>query len=312
MIIDNGIVVFTPPESDSLYCYDLLSGELLYSRKRGQACYVAGIDGSNLILVGPQQVLAYDLRRKENRWETRFPDGLALVGKGVWQAGQLLLPLTDQRLIQIELAHGKLVSQATVAQPLGNLFAHRGHLLSIGPTSITAYYTRSQLEQQVQERLAQNPQDTWGLNYRSQLLLAEGQVMAALQLLLEAYAANPHDDDTRYFLADAMLAGLQSDFERFAGYTDQLDDVVQSSRACAICSCWAAAKSARATTWARSGGYGRSCRNSKPPSWPERRAGRARCRCRRGMPSIWMPGSPLKWAAAIPAVRTISGKRSSN
>jgi outer membrane protein assembly factor BamB len=229
LVVDRGIIAFTPPESDLLLCFDLLSGEQLHSRKRGRAIYIAGIDGSRLVIVYPSSVLAFDIESKHTQWEAIFPEGLRLAGKGVWQDGSLLLPLTDRQLVQIDLKTGKITDQTSVAQPLGNLFAHQGQLLSVGPTSITAYHTRSELQRQVEERLSQNPEDIWALNHQSQLLLSDGKTMEALQKLLAAYEKNPEDDDTRYFLADTMLVGLKEDFSRFLPFADRLDPVVQST-----------------------------------------------------------------------------------
>jgi hypothetical protein len=227
LIIDSGVVVVSPPESDLLLCFDLLSGERLLESRRGAACYVAGIDGENLITVGQDQVLIENFRSKEKN-SVRYPNGFALVGKGVWQAGQIMLPLTNQRIIQVDLRTHQIVGEATVAQPLGNLFAYQGQLLSVGSSSITAYYTRSQLESEVQQRLAKNPQDTWGLNHKSQLLLSDGKTLEALQQLLVAFQANPEDDDTRFFLSDVMLTGLRENFSEFVTYADQLDTVIQA------------------------------------------------------------------------------------
>lgn len=228
LIIDSGVVVVSPPESDLLLCFDLLSGERLLESRRGPACYVAGIDGDNLVTVGSDQVQIENFRSKEKK-SVRFPGGLTLVGKGVWQAGQIMLPLTNQRIIQVDLRTQQIVGEATVAQPLGNLFAHQGQLLSVGSNSITAYYTRSQLQSEVQRRLAENPGDTWGLNYKSQLLLSDGKTLEALQQLLVAFQVNPQDDDTRFFLSDAMLTGLRENFAEFVTYSDQLDSVIQAS-----------------------------------------------------------------------------------
>ncbi len=227
LIIDSGVVVVSPPESDLLLCFDLLSGERLLESRRGPACYVAGIDGDNLVTVGPDQVLIENFRSKEKK-SVRYPSGFALAGKGVWQAGQIMLPLTNQRIIQVDLRTHQIVGEATVAQPLGNLFAYQGQLLSVGSSSITAYYTRSQLASEVQQRLAENPQDTWGLNHKSQLLLSDGKTLEALQQLLVAYQANPEDDDTRFFLSDVLLTGLRENFSEFVTYADQLDTVIQA------------------------------------------------------------------------------------
>lgn len=229
LIVEKGVAVVTPPESDLLICYDLLTGEQLFSRKRGEACYVAGVDESNLIVVYPSRVQAIDLTARRSRWEIDFPDGLMLSGKGVWLEHGLLLPLTNRTLIEVDFQSGKIARQAVVAQPLGNLVAHQGQILSVGPTSITCYHTRDELEKTVEQRLGANPQDTWGMNHRSQLLLADKKYLESLELLLASYELNPNDDDTRFYLADTMLSGLRYDFERFAKYTDRLDSVLMAT-----------------------------------------------------------------------------------
>jgi len=229
LIVEQGVVVTTPPESDTLVVYDLFSGEQIYSRKRGSACFVAGIVDWNLILVHPNSVQSLDLRSKRSQWELPFPEGLSLAGTGIWQKDFLMLPLTEKNLIQIDLKQGRIAHQTRLAQSLGNLFAHQGQLLSVGPTSITCYHTRDELEQRVERKLADNPKDTWGMNYRSQLLLEEKRYLESLELLLASYEANNADDDTRFFLADTMLAGLKNNFDLFSKYSDRLDQVIRAT-----------------------------------------------------------------------------------
>lgn len=229
LIVDQGVVAVTPPEADLLLCYDLLSGEQLFSRRRNDACYVAGLHQSRIIVVYPNRVQAIDLQSRRSKWELEFPEGLSLCGKGLWLEGKLLLPLTNKTLIRVDLSQAALERPVKLAQPLGNLFAHRGQLLSVGPTSITCYHTREELEEQVEQRLAANPSDTWGLNHRSQLLISDGQYIQALELLLASFELRPDDDDTRYFLADTMLAGLRHDFDRFSKFTSRLDEVIRAN-----------------------------------------------------------------------------------
>ncbi len=255
LIIENGMVVFTPPESEWMVCYDLLTGEELIRRSRANACYVAGIYDGGVVLVSGNSIQALE-RNKESelrrraaidprqisrqrpgdprnsinnfspRWETSFPAGFSLVGRGVWQDGFLMLPLSGGKIIQVELKTGKIVDSTTVAQPLGNLYVHKNVLLSVGPTSITAFYTRNYLQTTVAERLAANPKDTWAMNHQAQLLLAEKKTKEAFQLLLDSYSSRPDDAVTQFFLIDAMLAGLQEDFGYFSQYAKQLDSIV--------------------------------------------------------------------------------------
>ncbi len=262
LVIENGIVVLTPPESEVLFCFDLLTGEELIRRPRAGASYVAGVYGKSIVLVNGRSVQALDLQfaldqRHANdmkkgqsaetrpamrprqgdqraipnnvrtRWDTQFPEGQTLVGRGIWREGSMLLPLTNGRIIEIDLETGKITSSCKVSTNLGNLFAHNNILFSVGPTDVTAFYTRKHLESSVESRLAKNPKDTWGLNHKAQLLLADKKTVEAFNLLLESYAIDSQDYETRDYLVDAMLVGLQEDFDYFSKYATQLDSVVQ-------------------------------------------------------------------------------------
>ncbi|MFO0942645.1 MAG: PQQ-binding-like beta-propeller repeat protein [Pirellulales bacterium] len=256
LIIENGMVAFTPPESDWLICYDLLTGEELMRRSRASAAYVAGIFDGGVILVNGNSVQSLErgkdisaLRRATApdpnrqtgrprseprlainsslvRWETNFPERMTLVGRGIWQDGFLMLPLSGGRIIQVELKTGKIVDSTTVSKPLGNLYVHKDTMLSVGPTSITAFYTRERLQATVAERLTANPKDNWAMNHQAQLLLAEKKTKQAFQLLMDSYTSHPDDVETQFFLIDAMLAGLQEDFGYFSQYAQQLDAIV--------------------------------------------------------------------------------------
>lgn len=257
LIIENGMVVFTPQDSELMVCYDLITGEELMRRSRTNACYVAGIYDGGVILVNGNSVQSLernkdaDARRRAAatdprqtgrprsadprlamasnvtvRWDTSYPAGQSLVGRGIWQDGYLMLPLSGGRIIQVELKTGKIVETTTVSQPLGNLYVHKNVMLSVGPTSITAFYTRDSLKTAVAERLAANPKDNWAMNHQAQLLLAEKQTKQAFQLLLDSYNNHPDDVVTQFFLIDAMLAGLQEDFGYFSQYAPQLDAIV--------------------------------------------------------------------------------------
>jgi outer membrane protein assembly factor BamB len=227
LIIENGIVAATPQDSEFLLAFDLLTGEELVQRRRENACYVAGIRNQDLIVVNNSSVQALDVSlRGASRWQALFPEQSVLAGKGLWSEGKLLLPVTGNKVIQVDLEQGQIVDSAVVSQPLGNIFSHRGALLSVTPTAITSYYTRQQLKTSVDERLAKDPQDIWGLNYRSQLMLAEGKVSEAFDTLLDAHKIAPDDFETRYFLVDAMLVGLQKDFKYFSKFSTQLDSIV--------------------------------------------------------------------------------------
>ncbi len=228
MIVDRGIVVCSPPDSEFLFCRNVLTGAAeLPSQPRRNARYVAGLHNEHLILVSENSASSINLRTKRVAWETEFPAGLVLAGKGLWQSDSMLLPLSGRTVIRIHLADGSLTGQATVDQELGNLFAYRNQLISVNSTSICVFYTREALAIEVDQRLAANPADPWALNQKSQLLSADGRIGEAMQLLQESFEMDPDSADTRFLMVDTLLAGLESDFEAYAPLASKLDEVVE-------------------------------------------------------------------------------------
>ncbi len=55
-----------------------------------------------------------------------------VAGKSVRDGQYLYVPTTGQRVLKIDLEAGKLLDAAKVEQPLGNLFAFKNRLISVG------------------------------------------------------------------------------------------------------------------------------------------------------------------------------------
>ncbi|MCA9134203.1 MAG: PQQ-binding-like beta-propeller repeat protein, partial [Planctomycetales bacterium] len=228
MIAQDGVVLISPPESDSMFCRDILTGQpRLEPQRRNANRYIAGLREGNIITVGERHVTATQLGTGSPLWTCEFPAGLTLAGKGLWQAESLLLPLSDRTVIRVRTADGKITDQAQVAQPLGNLFAYKNQLLSVSASSVSVYYTRDALAEQVQTALAKNPQDTWALNQQSQLAVARGELQPAIEALSKSFELEPDNADTRYLLVETLLEGLSEDFARFEGYAQQYADIVE-------------------------------------------------------------------------------------
>ncbi|MEO8269979.1 MAG: PQQ-binding-like beta-propeller repeat protein, partial [Aureliella sp.] len=201
MIAQDGVVAFSPPESDEMFCRDILTGAVrLAPQRRNSYRYIAGLKNGRLYAVGERQVVAIDLSTGRPAWQRDFPKGLWLAGKGLWQLDSLLIPLSDNQLIRVSTDDGRVLETAHVSQPLGNLFAYKNQLLSVGSSSVTVYYTRDALFEEVAQRLAANPNDTWALNQQSQLALVKGDLTQALRSLEASYALDPNSADTRYLL----------------------------------------------------------------------------------------------------------------
>ncbi len=252
VIIQNGRVVFTPPETNRIMCLDLLTGESRWDQLRGAARYVAGVHMDKVIVLSNTGVYALNLSdgmpswgsevllsgrtfdskdREQASGESSNVRGReTLAGKSVRDGQYLFVPTTAQRVLKIDLDAGKLVEDAKVEQPLGNLFAFKNRLISVGATRITAYYTRESLANEVNQRLAANDKDSWALNQKSLLLTADGKVDEAIELLRKSYAIDPKNGETRYLLVDALLSGLENNFDRYLPLATEFEPIIESQR----------------------------------------------------------------------------------
>ena len=78
--------------------------------------------------------------------------------------------------------------------------------------------------------MAANDKDNWALNQKSLLLTADGKVAEAIELLRKSYAIGPENGETRYLLVDALLAGLESDFDRYLPLATEFEPIMESQR----------------------------------------------------------------------------------
>jgi outer membrane protein assembly factor BamB len=228
LIVQNGVVVATPPDSQDLFCRDVLTGApRLAPQRAGAGRYVAGLRNENVVVVGERSITAVQLGTGKSAWECNYPSGLTLAGSGVWQTDSLLLPLSSQTVIRVSTDDGRIIDQIRVDQPLGNLYVHKDQLLSVSATAVSAFYTREALAEQVATKLAANPEDTWALTQRSQLALAENNLELAISSLTKSYELDPASADTRYLLVEALLRGLEIDFSSFEAIAQQYEDKIE-------------------------------------------------------------------------------------
>lgn len=228
VIAQDGLLVMTPVEQDMFFVRNLLTGQPVSSaRPRENGRYVAGVQAGRIYFAGDDSLYCYDIEQQAVVWNQEFPERAVLAGKGLWQSDSILLPLSGNKLVRYRIQDGALLDEATVNEPLGNLFAHRGNLISASPTTISIYFTRDRLRESVDQRLSENANDTEALNQKSQLAYATGDVDAAYELLRQSYAIDPDDVETRSLLVEILLAGLESDFDRYESAANELRMIVE-------------------------------------------------------------------------------------
>ncbi|MEM8736593.1 MAG: PQQ-binding-like beta-propeller repeat protein, partial [Planctomycetota bacterium] len=157
--VSQGTVTLTPSETPAFHLRDLATGEERIRIARGSYRYLAGTRGNLVVLVGEQNIFCIDRDANEPAWNVQLPPQSKLAGRALMTGESVIVPLQPNRLIRISLDDGQVEEEVTVDEPVGNLFAHRGTLLSASATSVSAYYTQDVLRSEVIERLASDEAD---------------------------------------------------------------------------------------------------------------------------------------------------------
>jgi len=232
-IISGGRVIVAAYDADQVQCLELRTGKLLWSEARQpNDLYVGGVANNRVLIVGGKGTRAVSLFGEDaarkvpaQAWphelRTGIPCGHGVIGKD----GTFYLPMvgddvnTDARVPQIwainpatGLAASKTVFRLTPDQladaadnrlMLGNIVFHDNMMFSQSATLLSAFPLIEAKRKEMDAILAKNPNDPVGLASRGELLLDDGQLLAAIADFKKAQANNP-SDATRAKIADKL------------------------------------------------------------------------------------------------------------
>lgn len=224
-----GCVILTPPESQQLHCLDLLTGKARWAPiPRDEMLFVACVHEGKIILVGKNRVRAVRLTDGEPAWAADVTlEGEVTAGRGYYDGRSYYLPVTGRQLLQIDLHRGTIAGRATTEIELGNLVCYQNELISLSPQAVASFVLLSDaLKQQLQQRLAANPQDLEALALQAQILLQEGQPDQALTLLRQAQRLAPQHTTLRHLLVKVLLALVRQDHQTHLALTEELEQLV--------------------------------------------------------------------------------------
>ena len=188
-VVSGRNVVFTAPESQQVVCLDLFTGQPKWQRNRENDLYLAGVFNDQAVFVGRTQMRAQNVTTGETAWTLEYKkdtesndDLMRPSGHGIAVEGVYHLPLLSGQLLSVELGTGKIRSRLFLPEnrsALGNLLMHQGLLISVGPNGITAFEQRDAVQQAIQDRLKDNPQDAWALLRQGEIELLHHDHAAA-------------------------------------------------------------------------------------------------------------------------------------
>jgi outer membrane protein assembly factor BamB len=226
-------VIVTPPDSDSLHCFDLLTGKERWPAfKRGDHLFVAGAREGRIVLVGKSQITLLQLADGKPAAGPLAID--APHGRGLLDGAYYYQPTATGKLLVVDIAKGEVSRSFHTSQPLGNLVAYHDDILSLSDDCLAAYPRIDRLEKKIAESLARNAKDPWALARRGELFMHQRKWEEALVVLREANAQPKPDPAAAGLLAETILSLLEADYAKHASLSDEvvalIDDVATGNR----------------------------------------------------------------------------------
>ncbi len=216
VVIADGKVLLTPPESAEMHCLELSSGKLLWKKPRESSLYLAGVDRENALLVGSDSVKAVRLADGAAAWskDVALPAGTTPSGLGYLSEGRYYLPLSSGQVIAVNTQDG--AATGAIDSPndgvVGNLICHRGSIISQSALFLDKFEQIEVLRERAQAALAANPRDAAAIRDLAEMRRLEGALAEAVPMLKQAYEIDPSDPLTRDMLADALLEALADNY----------------------------------------------------------------------------------------------------
>lgn len=231
--VADGRVIATPLESDDMYCLDLRTGKVLWTRSRGSSLYVACVHNGVVVTIDGRYVGSKKLATGEMAWSAsvQLPGKSRPSGRGVQSGDYYYLPLTDidggydkaGQIARIDLKAGKLVETAVSQRQFvpGNLAFHEGTFVSLGAQYLEVFDQAGVLRSQVDRRLASNASDAEAWARLADLERSAGKLAEAIGCLRKAYDLSP-TDSIRSAYAAILLDGIEAKLPNRVELSEQL------------------------------------------------------------------------------------------
>lgn len=214
LVIDGNRVTFSSPEANRLLCLDIETGKPLSTFgstgiSLAGSLYLACVENDHAIVVSQSSVQAVELATRKTAWTCAIGDYGQPSGRGFAADGFYFLPTTDNYLLKIDLAKGKIVESVPTDTTLGNLIAYQGTVISIDAKNLACFETDITAARNLEQALAQvkTPEELPSKFQiqRSRLLAREKKWAEALKALDLAKADPLIENHERVGLLQQML-----------------------------------------------------------------------------------------------------------
>ena len=223
--IQDGKIVFTAPDADSIHCVNLRDGKAIWKKAQSKGdLYMAGVYQGRVLVVGEGSIRALDLKTGDRVWTV--PTGDLPSGQGVASKGVYYLPLKRGEILALDILTGQIKAHNRASaggSAPGNLVFYEGMVLSQTPTEVMAYPQLSARLDSARTDSAGDPDNLAKLTDYGDLLLKDGQVQLSVDMLMKVFDRKPADPlgkRVKERLFEALTDLAQADFAKVS--TDYL------------------------------------------------------------------------------------------
>lgn len=256
LILADGCVLATPVDSDEIHCLSLHDGKLLWSAPRGDKQFIATVTNGKVVVATRKGLTALHLENGEPAWEPSLapcPDRSEPSGRGFSDGELYYLPLTDAKLMSVRLETGQVeqVMRSRYGRDLGNLVCHNGRIFSQRADGVESYHQLDALRHEVEQRLADHPDDARALTLQGEILRDDGKLDAAVGCLRKSLDLKD-SLRTRTLFREVMFEGLTKDFAHYHPFREEIETLLETPDD------WSAFHRLVATGWEAAGEYDRA------------------------------------------------------
>lgn len=217
--IQDGKIVFTAPDADSVHCINLRDGKPAWKRgqKKGDL-YLAGVHQGRVLIVSETDIRALDLKTGGQVWSIAtndLPSGQGVASKGIYY-----LPLKKGEILAVDIVKGEIKAHnraANAGAAPGNLVFYENMVLSQTVTEVAAYPQLSARLDAAKIDSANDPDNLAKMTDYGDLLLKDGQVHLAVTMLNKVYERKPAEPlaaRAKARLFEALTDLMHIDFDK--------------------------------------------------------------------------------------------------
>ncbi len=231
--LTGGVVVYTPVDSDDVYCLNLQTGESLWedrrkkkSRGEDMPLHVETVRDGNIIITSSDRLKAIELSTGVVAWQTKLNDYGLVSGRGYVSGNHCFIPTTSKKVLRIDTATGKINGVAISEKVLGNLISFRGDVISHGADHLTAY-PRDEPSRLMLAKEAETPLDDHAqLSIKAQLHLLDEQYQQSVDAISRAYDLFPNSNYAG-ILVQALTRLNDVDFAKAEQVSDRYQNLFE-------------------------------------------------------------------------------------